>query len=82
MKSLLLLKKLDIFLLLKIMILICQNIRSALWDVKERFCDDKNSDMFCYIYIYISKIFYDKNSGLFYYIFYKRFSKKKTSLII
>ena len=73
MKSLLLLKKLDIFLLLKIMILICQNIRSALWDVKERFCDDKNSDIFCYIYIYIyiNKIFDDKNSGLFYYIFLK-----------
>ena len=69
MKSLLLLKKSDIFLLLKKMILICQNIKSALWDVKERFCDDKNSDMFCYIYIY--KIFDDKNSGLFYYIFLK-----------
>ena len=65
MKSLLLLKKSDIFLLLKKMILICQNIKSALWDVKERFCDDKNSDMFYYIY----KIFDDKNSGLFYYIF-------------
>ena len=50
MKSLLLLKKLDIFLLLKKMILICQNIKSALWDVKKMFCDDKNSDLFCYIF--------------------------------
>ena len=34
----------------KKMILICQNIKSALWDVKKKFCDDKNSDLFCYVF--------------------------------
>ena len=40
--------------------------------------------LYIYIYIYIKEvIFDDKNSNLFYYIFKKkRFSKKKTSLII
>ena len=50
----------------KKMILICQNIKSALWDVKKRFYNDKNSDLFCYIK---KMIFDDKNSDLFYYIF-------------
>ena len=36
--------------IVKKMILI-QNIRSTLWDVKKGFCDDKNSDLFCYIKI-------------------------------
>ena len=30
------------------MILICQNIISALWDVEKMVFDYKNSDMFCY----------------------------------
>ena len=50
MKSIIFVKKSDMFLLLKKMILICQNIKSALWDVKKKFCDDKNLDMFCYIF--------------------------------
>ena len=79
MKSLLLLKKLDIFLLLKIMILICQNIRSALWDVKERFCDDKNSDMFCYIYIYI-RFLMTKIQVCFIIYFTKDFLRRKLHL--
>ena len=51
MKSLLLLKKKNqiCFLLLKKMILICQNIISALWDVKKVVFDDKNSDMICFM---------------------------------
>ena len=50
MKSLLFVKKKkksDLFLLLKKMILICQNIISTLWDGKKKVFDDKNSDLFC-----------------------------------
>ena len=81
MKSLLFVKKKksDLFLLLKKMILICQNIISALWDVKKR--------RFLMIKIQICFVikkkwfFDDKNSNMFCYIFLKIFSKKKTSLI-
>ena len=44
-------KKIRSVFIIKKMILICQIIRSGLWDVKKRFCDDKNSDLFCYIKI-------------------------------
>ena len=63
------------------MILICQNIISALWDVEKMVFDYKNSDMFCYKKLKKKRFFDDKNSNLFCYIFLKRFSKKKTSLI-
>ena len=77
MKSLLLLKKSYLFLLLKKNILICQNTRSALWDVKKRFCDVKNSDLFCYIKKK-KKIFDDKSSVLFLlYILKKDFLRRK-----
>ena len=42
-------EKIKFVFIVKKMFLICQNIISTLWDVKKRFCDDKNSDMFCYI---------------------------------
>ena len=78
MKSLLLLKKSYLFLLLKKNILICQNTRSALWDVKKRFCDVKNSDLFCYIKKKKEKIFDDKSSVLFLlYILKKDFLRRK-----
>ena len=48
MKSLFWLKISYLFLLLKKMILICQNMISALWDVEKMVFDYKNSDMFCY----------------------------------
>ena len=69
MKSLLFVKKIRSVFIVKKMILICQNIRSASWDVKKRFCDDKNSDLFCYMYKKKKVIFDDKNLDLFYYIF-------------
>ena len=50
MKSLLFVKKIRYVFIVKKMILICQNIKSALWDVKKKFCDDKNSDLFCYVF--------------------------------
>ena len=44
-------KKNQICFIVKKMILICQNVRFALRDVKKGggggVCDDKNSDMFC-----------------------------------
>ena len=63
MKSLLLLKISDLFLLLK----------------KNDF--DLSKYHICFV-ILKNVIFYDKNLDLFCYIFLKRFSKKKTSLII
>ena len=49
MKSLLLLKISDLFLLLKKNDFDLSKYRSVLWDVKKMVFDDKNSDLFCYI---------------------------------
>ena len=67
-------KKIRSVFIIKKMILICQNIRSGLWDVKKKgFVMTKIQ--ICFV-IYIKKkeevIFDDKNSDLFYYIFSKK----------
>ena len=49
------------------MILICKNIRFALWDVKKRFCDKKIQ--ICFVIYKKKLIFDDKNLDLFYYIY-------------
>ena len=79
-KSLLLLKKLDMFLLLKKMILICQNIISALWDVKKRVLWWQK---FRSVLSYIKKIknknyfWWQKFRSVLLYIFKKDFLRRK-----
>ena len=66
-------KKIRSVFIIKKMILICQNIRSGLWDVKKKgFVMTKIQ--ICFV-IYKKKkkvIFDDKNSDLYYYIFSKK----------
>ena len=55
------------------MILICQNIISALWDVEKMVFDYKNSDMFCYKKLKKKIFWWQKFKSVLLYIFKKIF---------